>query len=134
MSTSQREQLQRVVPAIAALLPELDPRVIEPSDDKQKELGIAEETLLLRVGAHRVMSVSATESGGWSIQEFTAKSGDLVPMWEETGDFPDDVLGPVLVGFAVRSLEQQLAATGDDAVHVDLREDVTGVLTELRHR
>ncbi len=134
MSTRQRKQLQRVIPAIAELLPELDPRVIEPSADKQKELGIAEETLLLRVGAHRVISVSATETGGWSIKEFTAKSGDLVPIWDETGDLADEALGPILLGAAVGSLEEQLAAKGEDAVHKDLRGDVTGVLTTLRSR
>ena len=134
MSTRQRKQLQRVIPAIGALLPELDPRVIEPSAEKQKELGIAEETLLLRIGPHRVISVSATESGAWSIKEFDAKSGDLVPIWEETGELSDSELGPMLLGAAVGSLEEQLAAKGDTAVHKDLRTDITGVLDLLRER
>ena len=134
MSASQRRQLERIESSVGELLPELTPRVIEPSAEKQKALGIAESTILLRVGNHRMISVNATEKGEWSIKEFDASSGDLVPIWDETGPVDDSLVAIMVLGAAVGSLQEQLEAEGDKAVHADLRGDLETLLATLRER
>ena len=134
MSVRQRRQLHRVVDSVSRLVPELTPRIIEPAADKQRALGIADETLLVRVGTNRVITVSATESGAWSIQEFDSITGDLVPVWSETADVPDEQIPSMVLAAAVGSLEEQLAWTGETEVHEDVRPVLTKQLGLLRQR
>jgi len=134
MSVRQRRQLNRVVDSVMRLMPELSPRIIEPAADKQRELNIAEQTLLVRVGTHRMIALSPTESGQWTIQELDSLTGDLVVIWGETGDLEDDQLGPIVLSAAVGSLEEQLAMSGEIEVHEDMRPILTNQLTILRQR
>jgi len=134
MSVRQRRQLNRVVDSVSRLVLELSPRIIEPAADKQRELGIAEQTLLVRVGTHRMIALSPTESGQWTIQELDSQTGDLVLLWGETGDLEDDQLGPIVLSAAIGSLEEQLALDGEIQVHEDVRPVLTQQLVVLRQR
>lgn len=134
MSLRQRRQLNRVVDSVSRLVLELSPRIIEPAADKQRELGIAEQTLLVRVGTHRMIALSPTESGQWTIQELDSQTGDLVLLWGETGDLEDDQLGPIVLSAAIGSIEEQLALDGEIQVHEDVRPVLTNQLTILRQR
>lgn len=134
MSVRQRRQLHRVVDPVSQLLPELSPRVIEPAADKQRELGIADETLLVRVGTNRVITVSATESGEWTIQEFDTITGDLVPVWSETAPLDDSMVPGMVLSAAIGSLEEQLAWTGEKELHPDVRPVLSKQLALLRQR
>ena len=119
MSAKQRLQLQRVEAQATALMAELDPRVILPAADKQVELGIAEETLLIPVGPRRAITMSAKEDGGWAIKEFDTSTGNLVPVWEETKELNDEKAISSALGAALVSLRSQLAFTGADALPDD---------------
>ena len=119
MSAKQRLQLQRVEAQATALMAELDPRVILPAADKQVELGIAEETLLIPVGPRRAITMSAKEDGGWAIKEFDTSTGNLVPVWEETKELDDEKAISSALGAALVSLKAQLAFTGADALPDD---------------
>jgi hypothetical protein len=134
MSVRQRRQLHRVVDSVSRLVPELSPRIIEPAADKQKALGIADETLLVRVGTNRVITLSATEKGEWTIQEFDSITGDLVPVWSETADVDDSVIPTMVLAAAVGSLEEQLGWTGETEVHPDMRPILSNQLAVLRQR
>ena len=134
MSVRQRRQLHRVVDSVSRLVPELSPRIIEPAADKQKALGIADETLLVRVGTNRVITVSATEKGDWTIQEFDSITGDLVPVWSETAAVDDEQIPGMVLAAAVGSLEEQLAWTGETEVHQDMRPVLSTQLAVLRQR
>ena len=119
MSAKQRLQLQRVEAQATALMAELDPRVILPAADKQAELGIAEETLLIPVGPRRAITMSAKEDGGWAIKEFDTSTGNLVPIWEDAKDLNDEKAITSALGAALVSLKAQLAFTGADALPDD---------------
>lgn len=134
MSVRQRRQLHRVVDPVSLLVPELSPRIIEPAAEKQVELGIAEETLLVRVGTNRVITVSATESGEWNLQEFDSITGDLVPVWSETAALDDSQVPAMVLAAAIGSIEEQLAWKGEQEVHEDIRPVLTKQLTLLRQR
>jgi hypothetical protein len=114
MTAKQREQLQGVENILSAMVAELQPRVILPSADKQLALGIAEETMLVPVGARRAITASPLEKGGWSIQEFDTSTGGLVPIWKEDGDLSDELVIAVVLGAAVGSLQEQVELGGED--------------------
>ncbi len=107
------------------MVAELEPRVILPSAEKQKALGIAEETMLIPVGPRRAITACATASGEWSITEFDTSSGDLVPLWQEKGELDEGLVIAVVLGAAVGSLQEQLELTGADAVAAEQREQLT---------
>lgn len=134
MSARQRRQLDRVVDAVARLIPELEPRVIDPTPEKQRELGLAENALLARVGTYRSVTLSPTEEGAWSIKEFDSRSGSLVEVYEEVGSVPDELVGSLVLAAAIGSIEEQLSWTGDDAVHEEIRPVLTRLNTVLRQR
>jgi hypothetical protein len=134
MTASQRRQLQNVEDMVGAMVAELEPRVISPSAEKQKALGLADETMLFSVGPTRAITLSAAIDGGWSIKEFDTSSGDLVPIWDETGELEDTMVPAIVLGATIGSLEEQLAATGDKAVERELRDPLTTLLFILRNR
>ena len=134
MSVRQRRQLNRVVDSVSRLVPELSPRIIEPAADKQRELGVAEQMLLIRVGTHRMIALSPQESGNWTIMELDSQTGDLVLLWGETGPLDDDQLGPIILSAAVGSLEEQLALDGEIQVHEDMRPVLTAQVVVLKQR
>ena len=78
--------------------------------------------------------VNATEKGEWTIQEFDSITGDLVPVWSETADVPDEQIPSMVLAAAVGSLEEQLAWTGETEVHEDVRPVLTKQLGLLRQR
>ena len=119
MTAKQRIQLRSVEAQATAMLAELDPRVILPSAEKQAELGIAEETLLIPVGPYRAITMNAKTAGGWAIKVFDTSSGNLVPVWEETKELSDDQAISVALGAAIVSLRAQLAFTGADTLPDD---------------
>jgi hypothetical protein len=114
MTEGQKNQLQRIEPVLFAMVAELDPRVIMPDLEKQQALGLAEETMLVPVGAGRALTASATENGGWTVKEFDTSSGQLIEVWNETGRFSDELLVNVFLGAAVRVLLEQIARGGAD--------------------
>ena len=126
MTAKQRRQLATVENILSAMVSELEPRVIMPSADKQKALGLAEETMLVPVGSRRALTASPLDKGGWSIQEFDTSAGGLTPIWKEDGELPDDLVIAVVLGAAVGSLQEQVELDGDDkaqleALHVVLK-------------
>ncbi len=134
MSARQRRQLDRVVDAVARLIPELEPRVIDPTPEKQAKLGLAENALLARVGTYRSVTLSPLESGAWSIKEFDSRNGDLEEVYEEIGDVPDHLIGALFLAAAIGSIEEQLSWTGDNAVHEEIRPVLQGLSTTLQER
>ena len=116
------------------MVAELSPRVVVLSAEKQAELGLAEEVLLIPVGRRRAITVSAQGNGHWSVKEFDTSAGTLVSLWEESGELRDDLVVSVVLGASVGSLEEQLALSGLDAVAESEREHTEQVLALLRSR
>ena len=110
MSAGQRRQLNKVATPITALLAELDPHIIDPSKEKQKALGIAEATMLLRIGIYRVISVYAVDRDTWNLKEFDSESGALVQLSDETARIADSAVPLWVLKSTVASIEDQLAS------------------------
>ena len=119
MTAKQRAQLQNIENILSAMVSELVPRVISPSAEKQKALGLADEAMLVPVGSRRAITASPLTNGGWSIQEFDTSSGGLVPIWKEDGDLADDLVIAVVLGAAVGSLQEQVELNGDDKAELE---------------
>lgn len=107
------------------MVAELEPRVILPSAEKQKALGIAEETMLIPVGARRAITACPTATGDWAITEYDTSSGDLVPLWQEKGALDEGLVIAVVLGAAVGSLQEQLELSGAEAITGEQREQLT---------
>ena len=123
MTANQRSQLRSIENTLSAMVAELQPRVILPDADKQKELGLAEETMLVPVGARRAITASPMGNAGWSIQEFDTSAGTLIPIWKEDGELTESLVISVVLGAAVGSLQEQIEAgdTALKAVHALLK-------------
>lgn len=93
---------------MSALVAELEPRVITPDAEKQQQLGIAEETMLIPVGVGRALTVSPTLEGGWSIKEFDTSQGTLNSVWDETGALTDELAIEVVLSRSIRTLQSQI--------------------------
>ena len=133
MTAKQKRLLQGVEEIVGAMVAELNPRVIVASEEKQAELGIAEETMLIPVGPRRVITLCATEAGDWSLKEFDTNTGSLVQVREEVGDLGNNLVGAVL-GAVVTSLQWQLALRGADSVTTEARIEIKRNLAELEPR
>ena len=114
MTANQRSQLRSIENTLSAMVAELQPRVILPDADKQNALGLAEETMLVPVGARRAITASPMGMGEWSIQEFDTSGGALVPMWKEEGELTESLLIAAVLGAAVGSLQEQIEQGVDD--------------------
>ena len=134
MTASQRRQLQGLEEIVTAMVAELSPRVILPTTEKQEELGIAEETMLIPVAKRRAITLNANLEGGWSVKEFDTSAGTLVPVWARETERSGDVVIEVVLAAAVNSLKEQLAVVGDAAVAVDERPQLKAMLKVLEDR
>jgi hypothetical protein len=134
MTASQRRQLQGLEDIVTAMVAELSPRVILPTPEKQEELGIAEETMLIPVAKRRAITLNANLDGGWSVKEFDTSAGTLIPVWARETERSGDIVIEVVLAAAVNSLKQQLAVVGNDAVAVDERPQLKAVLKVLEDR
>ena len=134
MTASQRRQLQSLEEIVTAMVSELSPRVIMPTPEKQEELGIAEETMLIPVAKRRAITLNANLEGGWSVKEFDTTAGTLIPVWARETERPGDVVIEVVLAAAVKSLRDQLAVVGDEAVAVDERPQLKALLKLLEDR
>ena len=134
MTASQRRQLQGLEDIVTAMVAELSPRVILPTPEKQEELGIAEETMLIPVAKRRAITLNANLDGGWSVKEFDTSAGTLIPVWARETERSGDIVIEVVLAAAVNSLKQQLAVVGNDAVAVDERPQLKSVLKVLEDR
>jgi hypothetical protein len=134
MTASQRRQLQGLEDIVTAMVAELSPRVILPTPEKQEELGIAEETMLIPVAKRRAITLNANLDGGWSVKEFDTSAGTLIPVWARETERSGDIVIEVVLAAAVNSLKQQLAVVGDDAVAVDERPQLKAVVKILEDR
>lgn len=134
MTASQKRQLQNLEELLSAMVAELSPRVILPTAEKQAELGIAEETMLIPVAKRRAITLNATLEGGWAVKEFDTSTGSLIPVWEHETERGGDVVIEVVLASAVKSLKSQLAASGADAVDTEERPQLAQVLSVLESR
>ena len=134
MTASQRRQLQSLEEIVTAMVAELSPRVIMPTPEKQEELGIAEETMLIPVAKRRAITLNANLEGGWSVKEFDTTAGTLIPVWARETERPGDVVIEVVLAAAIKSLGDQLAVVGDDAVAVGERPQLKALLKLLEDR
>ena len=116
------------------MVAELSPRVIMPTPEKQEELGIAEETMLIPVAKRRAITLNANLEGGWSVKEFDTTAGTLIPVWARETERPGDVVIEVVLAAAIKSLGDQLAVVGDDAVAVGERPQLKALLKLLEDR
>lgn len=116
------------------MVAELSPRVILPTPEKQAELGIAEETMLVPVAKRRAITLNAHVDGGWSVKEFDTSAGTLVPVWEQESDLDGEHIIEFVLAAAVKSLKDQLEAQGAEAVAADERPQLTGILKLLQAR
>ena len=108
MSAGQRRQLNKIAAPITALLAELDPHIIDPSREKQRALGIADATMLLRVGLYRVITVHAVDRGSWNVKEFDSESGELVQLHDKIAQVSDSEVPLWVLKATVSSIESQL--------------------------
>jgi hypothetical protein len=134
MSAGQDNPMEAVAQSVTDLVPELEPRLIDPSPETQSELGIVGEMLLARVGASRVIAVAASNRGSWTIKEFDTASGDLDVVWSEDGAVSDDQVPSLVLAAAIGSLEEQLTWKGATAIGKAIRPAVTNLLDTLRGR
>ena len=116
------------------LVVELNPHTISPSPEKQRELGVADETLLVRVGPHRALTLHATESGAWAITEFDFLDGNLTPMRVSVTDLADEHVAGAVLSAAIASIDEQLSWTDDKRVHDELRPALGRHASILRQR
>jgi hypothetical protein len=135
MTALQKRQLQNLEELVSAMVAELSPRIILPTEDKQAALGIAEETLLIPVAKRRAITLNANLDGGWSVKEFDTSAGTLIPVWEHESELGGELIIEVVLAAAVKSLKEQLAVMGEDAVAVDERPQLTQIykLLQARH-
>ena len=134
MTDLQRRQLQALEEIVSAMVAELSPRVILPTAEKQAELGIAEETMLIPVAKRRAITLNANLEGGWSVKEFDTSAGTLIPVWARETERGGEVVVEVLLASAVKSLKDQLSATGAEAVAEEERPQLAQVLSVLERR
>lgn len=134
MTSKQRRQLQEVENVLGGMTAELSPRVIEPSPEKQIELGIADETMLIPIGTRRAVTVSALQNGGWAIKEFETTGGELKPLRQLETEPDDDLVIVAALSTVVRSMRQLLEPTGDDALPEDERVSLANCLALLNAR
>jgi len=113
---------------------ELSPRVILPTPEKQEELGIAEETMLIPVAKRRAITLNANLDGGWSVKEFDTSAGTLIPVWTRETERGGEIVIEVVLASAVSSLKAQLTATGYEAVADNERPQLAQVLSVLERR
>ena len=132
MTSLQKRQLQSLEDLVSAMVAELSPRVILPTVDKQEELGIAEETMLIPVAKRRAITLNANADGSWAVKEFDTSSGALIPLWEQDKAVSGEVIIEVVLAAAVKSLAEQLGAT--DAVAADERPQLAHILRLLQAR
>lgn len=135
MTANQRSQLRSVENTLSAMVAELQPRVILPDAEKQSALGLAEETMLVPVGARRAITASPMGKGEWSIQEFDTSGGSLVPIWKEEGELTESLLIAAVLGAAVGSLQEQIELGVDgqpafEALHALLKARHTQLIDE----
>jgi len=109
MSASQRRLLDKVAAPVLDAIIELSPRIVELSKDKHRELGIAQTTLLVQVGAYRALAVFPEEKGGWTAKEFDSESGSLSLLHEVTASVDEAELPVWVLRAAIASIETQLA-------------------------
>ena len=134
MSARSDNPMDTVAQAVTDLVPELEPRLIDPSPEMHSQLGVVGEMLLARVGATRVISVASSKTGSWIVSEFDTAGGSLNVMWTEDGDVSDEQIPSLVLAAAVGSLEEQLAVSGEGAINADIRPAVTGLMESLRDR
>jgi len=109
MSASQRRLLEKVATPIFDAIPELSPRIIEPSKDKQKALAIADSTLLFQVGAYRAISIYPVDRDTWNAKEFDSESGELTLLREKTSKVAIDALAVWVLAASISSIDDQLS-------------------------
>jgi len=110
MSASQRRLLEKVATPIFDAIPELSPRIIAPSKDKQKSLAIADSTLLFQVGAYRAISIYPVDRETWNAKEFDSESGDLRLLREKTSAVAQADVPVWVLAASISSIDDQLAA------------------------
>jgi len=110
MSASQRRLLEKVATPIFDAIPELSPRIIEPSKEKQRALSIADSTLLFQVGAYRAIAIYPVDRDTWNAKEFDSESGALTLLREKTSAVALDALPVWVLAASISSIDDQLAA------------------------
>ena len=110
MSAGQRRLLDRVTAQVFDVITELHPRVIEPTKEKQKALGIADATLLYQVGAYRAVAVFPLDRDNWHLKEFDSESGELSLLNETTSTVSAADVPVWVLRATVASIKEQLAA------------------------
>lgn len=114
MNAGQRRQLNNVVLPVHDVVAEFTPRIIEPSKEKQKALGVADYTLLFRVGAYRVLTLFPVDRDTWSFKEFDSESGELVLLHDETTKVPESDVASRVLSATITSIQDQLASYRDN--------------------
>jgi len=131
MNAGQRRQLSTVGALVFAQLGELSPRVIEPSKEKQKELGVADATMLFRVGSFRVITVFPIETNSWNLKEFDSESGELVRLSDETAPVLEAEVPAWVLRAVIASIESQLAGYASDGHPSEAHEESAAVIARL---
>ena len=134
MTALQKRQLQNLEELVSAMVAELSPRVILPTEDKQAELGIAEETMLIPVAKRRAITLNANLDGGWSVKEFDTSAGTLIPVWEHESEVGGEQIIEVVLAAVVKSCKEQLDAQGADALVGDERKHLEEIFQLLSNR
>lgn len=109
MSAGQRRLLDKVADSVFDAIAELQPRIIEPSKEKQKALAIADATLLYQVGAFRALAVFPLDREKWHIKEFDSETGELALLRESTSAVPAAEVPVWVLRATVATISDQLA-------------------------
>jgi len=109
MNSGQRRQLNVAITPVHELIAELAPTVIEPSKEKQKELGVADFTMLFRIGVSRFVTIYPIELNHWNLKYFRSEAGVLSTLKNEELYLPDAGIPARALAEAIVAVEDQIA-------------------------
>jgi hypothetical protein len=109
MNAGQRRQLSAFSATAQTAIIELTPRIIEPSKEVQKSLGLPEVAMLFQIGSYRAVAVYPTARNFWAIKEFDGSSGTLVPLRETGATVLPENAATWLILTALDSMDDQIA-------------------------
>lgn len=108
MNSGQRRQLNVAITPVHELIAELAPTIIEPSKEKQKELGVADFTMLFRIGVTRIVTIYPIELNHWNLKHFRSDAGALSLLRSEELYLADAALPPRALAEAIAAMEEQV--------------------------
>ncbi|MGV8884672.1 MAG: hypothetical protein ACOH1T_03665 [Microbacteriaceae bacterium] len=138
MNSGQRRQLNVAITPVHELIAELSPTIIEPSKEKQKALGVADFTMLFRIGVTRIITLYPIELNHWNLKHFRSDAGELSVLREEDLFMADAGIPARALVEGIAAIDEQLEdyRTGGipDPDHDRINTTLQRLVTVLRNR